>query len=883
MKNSRCYYSSTILDFCSADPNSVLGTIHSNNSFSETRLQQSNTWLDEINILQGQLYSLNEGRIIFEYIIPRMGKRVDVVLLFKNIVFLLEFKCGDTEYQQSTVDQVLDYALDLKNFQKESHDKLIIPIVVSTEAASRDINLNIKDNVAEPIFCNKSNIVKAIQFVAHRYNEPSFDYIEWENSQYLPTPTIIEAARAMYLGHNVKDITRNDAGAQNLGVTTDAVNEIINKSKTLHRKSICFVTGVPGAGKTLVGLNLAIQHSDKNKGEHAVFLSGNLPLVKVLQEALARDKVIQSKELGIKLSKSEALRETNSFIQIIHKYRDSFVGNNECPPEKITIFDEAQRAWTQQQIAEFMKTKKRVVGFRYSEPEFLIETMDRHKDWAVIVCLIGGGQEINSGEAGLPEWFNSLQRSFPHWDIYVTPQLNDAEYCRDYSWSDLMGLLNVSENKNLHLSTSIRSFRTPNLASFVKAVLDHNTATAKRLYCQFKDKYPIFLTRNLDEAKRWVKEKSRGTTRYGLLASSGATRLKPEGIFVKNNIDIPNWFLNDKTDVRSSYYLEDVVSEFDIQGLELDYTIVAWDADFRITNSQWSYNNFVGNKWCNVNTEDNKMYLKNAYRVLLTRARQGMAIFIPEGNDLDWTRPRSFYDGTYNYLKEILENIPEQETTPQSTGSPQQPSPPIRFPKLTTGGNVIIYKLCPKCKNAYIAQDQTCCISCVQTHGHDESTRDKGNQVITSNCDKNFFFVFQGSNYQRELNGEYIFAPKNGPHHWERLLEIKVGDVIFHADHGEIKAISVATSTAHDYTREGVRGRKVNCDYIQLPRRIHTDNFIADILRNNEKYSPFNKLGKGNQGYLFSLNKTLANVFLNGIFKANKLSEQSIKNRLNLL
>jgi len=656
MRNLRAYYSASINHFLSQSTNEIVGIIHKNDISAETRILQSNTWETEVKILKNQLAGLTEGRIIFEYTIPRMGKRVDVVLLHKNIVFLLEFKCGDNEYRSTTYDQVYDYALDLRNFQRESHNKLLVPMIVSTLAPAVTILLKEEDRILEPLRCNAQNIRESIDQVVGVYTETSFDYEQWENSEYLPTPTIVEAAQALYRGHNVHDITRSDAGAENLTVTTDEINKIIEYSKANNRKSICFVTGVPGAGKTLVGLNIAIERSNAAKGEHAVFLSGNFPLVQVLQEALARDKVEQCKQNWEKLSKRDALRSTSAFIQIIHKYRDSFVGNDNTPPEKVAIFDEAQRAWTHDMIAKFMSQKKGVEEFPYSEPEFLISTMDRHKDWAVVICLVGGGQEINTGEAGLPEWFDSLKSAFHDWDVYVTPQLNDSEYRRDRNWNDMLLGLKVVENKNLHLSTSIRSFRTPDLAAFVKAILDVNTEEAKRLYQKIKDKYPILLTRDLNEAKTWVREKSKGTTRYGMLASSGALRLKPEGIFVKNDVSVENWFLNGKDDVRSSYYLEDVVSEFDIQGLELDYTIVAWDADLRFENGEWAYYNFVGNRWNKVSSSDNRLYLKNAYRVLLTRARQGMVIFVPHGDEHDSTRAPEHYDGIYDYLKAVTAN-----------------------------------------------------------------------------------------------------------------------------------------------------------------------------------------------------------------------------------
>ena len=653
MKNLRCYYSASIQEFLQQSTEEIIGIIHSNDISAETTIQQSTTWKTEVEILKNQLSGLEEGHIVFEYTIPRMGKRVDVVVLYRNIVFLLEFKCGDFEYKASTYDQVYDYALDLQNFQKESHDKLLVPMMISTKAAEVENEIVENEKIIEPLRCNSENIYENIKSVIGRYNMPEFDYIKWVNSEYLPTPTIVEAAQALYRGHNVHDITRSDAGAENLTVTTSEINRIIEHSKSNNRKSICFVTGVPGAGKTLVGLNLAIERSDAAQGEHAVFLSGNFPLVNVLQEALARDKVAQEKENGKRVSKTDALRKTSAFIQIIHKYRDSFVGNDNVPPERVAIFDEAQRAWKHAQIEQLMASKKGVAEFPYSEPEFLISTMDRHNDWAVIVCLVGGGQEINTGEAGLPEWFDSLRKSFPDWDVYITPQLNDEEYRRDYKWNDMICGLNIIERPELHLSTSVRSFRTPDLAAFVKALLDVDIENARDLFNGFKEKYPIYITRSLDTAKQWVKSKCQGTTRYGLLASSGALRLKPEGIFVKNDISVANWFLNGKDDVRSSYALEDVVTEFDVQGLELDYNIVAWDADFRFVNGEWNYHSFVGNKWNNMSSEEKKLYLKNTYRVLLTRARQGFVIFIPNGSYDDATRNPEYYNGTYEYLKRL--------------------------------------------------------------------------------------------------------------------------------------------------------------------------------------------------------------------------------------
>lgn len=650
MRSLRCYYSDDVRNFLARTDGEILGILCSNVG-GRLEVQQKNAWSSQIEILKRQLAGFPEGRIIFEYVIPRMGRRVDTVFLHGNIVFLLEFKCGACEYAARDLDQVCGYALDLKNFQKESENRLLAPILVATRAESERVEISGDCKVLNTVKCNAQNIGRTVEEITGNFGgEPNFDYIAWENSPYFPTPTIVEAARAMYEGHNVRDITRNDAGAANLSRTLGRIEEIIKFSEENKRKSICFVTGVPGAGKTLVGLNLAVNHSNALDGSRAVFLSGNLPLVRVLQEALARDSVSNEARLGTKIKKSDALRNTASFIQIVHKYRDEYVNNEKIPPERVVIFDEAQRAWTLPMMERFMKTKKGVPDFPHSEPEFLIGTMDRCPDWAVVVCLVGGGQEINTGEAGLAEWFDSLERSFPGWDAYAPKDLSDGEYHAPGKYK-----LRFQNEESLHLSTSIRSFRTPDLAAMVKAVLDADTATAKALYGKIRDKYPVFLTRNLKDAKDWVRAKCRGdTTRCGLLASSGALRLKPEGIFVKNEIDAANWFLNGKDDVRSGNRLEDAATEFDIQGLEVDYSIVAWDADFRFDGENWTHHAFKGTRWQKIGKDDDKRYLKNAYRVLLTRARQGMALFVPEGDDSDSTRIRAYYDGTFEYLKTVL-------------------------------------------------------------------------------------------------------------------------------------------------------------------------------------------------------------------------------------
>ena len=658
----RAFYSAEIMQFLQTDTDCILSEMVKSNSFDLTDLQRD-AWLDEIAILKRELISLPEGRLMLEFTIPRMGKRVDAVVIYGGIVFLLEFKVGDSHYRASTDNQVLDYALDLKNFHKGSKSLIIVPVSIPTAALPnceiREIH-QYSDGVCYPIRATQNQIARVIHFICNKWPCPPVNGLQWEKSEYMPTPTIIEVAQALYSNHNVKEITRSDAGTHNLTETTNTIKRIIQFSKAHHRKSIVFVTGVPGAGKTLVGLNLASELHNNAMEEHAVFLSGNLPLVTVLQEALARDKVRREKEQGRRLSKDTALREVKSFIQIIHHYRDEYVGNNQIPTERVAIFDESQRAWTQREISSFMARKKGVRNFPWSEPEFLIGTMDRRTDWATIVCLVGGGQEINKGEAGLPEWFDSLKKSYRHWDVYSAQNLDDSEYLHGRSWQEITDTLRLTIDNNLHLATSIRSFRSEKVSLLVKEILDNDLDAAKVTYQELEEKYPIFITRNLDKAKNWVKNSARGSERYGLFASSTAARLKPRGIYYakdRSSLSPENWFLNGKDDIRSSYFLEAVASEFETQGLELDYAIVAWDADLRIEGGKWTHNQMSNRlsppNWSKIRSEDNMKFLTNAYRVLLTRARQGFIIYIPEGVPDDATRLPEFYDETYNYLKEI--------------------------------------------------------------------------------------------------------------------------------------------------------------------------------------------------------------------------------------
>ncbi|MBF00741.1 DUF2075 domain-containing protein [Flavobacterium coralii] len=654
----RFYYSNTITEFLNSSDNEIIGIIVKNDEYDSDKTQKD-AWLYQIDNLKQSLKGLN-GQILFEYSIPRMGRRVDVILVINQILFLIEYKVGEKNFTISAIDQVWDYALDLKNFHSKSHTLVIAPILLATNAKNNyqnTIAASDKDNVLFPLKSNASNIRFLIDDVLSFIDSETISYSDWSEGRYSPTPTIIEAAIALYSEHSVAEISRSDAEATNLTLTSNTISEIIANSKTNSQKSICFVTGVPGAGKTLVGLNIATKNLDREKHETSVFLSGNGPLVAILREALTRDAVKRKKAQGKKVKKGEEFSRVKLFIQNVHHFRDEYLRDAKAPFDHIAIFDEAQRAWNLQQTMNFMQRKRSVPDFSQSEPEFLISCMDRHEDWAVIVCLVGGGQQINTGEAGIKEWIESLNRSFPEWKIFVSSKLTDTEYAAGEALKLLENKPNVSIKDELHLAVSMRSFRAEHLSALVKNVLDINIPEARLHLNLIQEKYPIVITRNLHRAKSWLKEKARGSERYGIIVSSNAQRLKPHAIDVKSPLDPIHWFLDEKDDVRSSYYLEDVATEFHVQGLELDWACITWDADFRFSENGWLPYSFVGTKWHNVKKGERKLYLKNAYRVLLTRARQGMVIVVPEGDKDDPTRKNEYYDSTYNYLKEIGFNI----------------------------------------------------------------------------------------------------------------------------------------------------------------------------------------------------------------------------------
>ncbi len=703
---SRCLYNSSFTDFLNTDDNTIFGVL-CDRYHGEALTTTREAWKSEISIMKDILvrFANKDGQIIFEYDIPRLGKRVDVVLLFEGIVFCVEFKVGESRILESDIDQVLDYALDLKNFHKFSEDRIIAPILVATNYRNSSTNIQMSvydDRVVNPLVSGKAGVSHLISEVLRCFPNETSVNPNWIISPYAPTPTIIEAAKTLYENHSVENITRHEADKVSTDKTIEYILDVIQRSKLNQEKSICFVTGVPGAGKTLVGLDVAIKQTYQGqnepvKNEGAVYLSGNGPLVAVLTEALAQDNHKKCKAKGEKKKMTDSRREVAKSIQMIHRYRDNMLAKIKNPVENgvleidptkavkmesagfgevehVAIFDEAQRSWTHKRLADYLKrggtygNKLKVPNFPLSEAAFLIWSLDQREDWATIICLVGGGQEINTGEAGISEWIKALNEQFPHWNVYISPKLTEPEYAEGKVNELLKNNCNVTYSESLHLGVSLRSYRAEKLSAFVHALLSFDE-NASALYNEIKDKYPIVLTRDMAKARKWLHDKVRGTERTGVLVTKESARFKPLAIHILPSGDenAVHWFLDDKSDVRSSNYLEDAATEIQVQGLELDYTCLLWDADMRYENGEWRFYRFNGQtKWVEQTggTESKQelmKYMLNAYRVLLTRARAGMVICVPEGNPNknvsgfweDSTRLPEYYDGTYQYLKSL--------------------------------------------------------------------------------------------------------------------------------------------------------------------------------------------------------------------------------------
>ena len=651
--SNRFAYKAKVNQFLVSQEDEILGQLTNQHRFRQLEQQQINAWLRQIRELKQTLTGFQDATLLLEFEIPRIGKRVDGILLLNGSILVLEYKVGAKTYDATSIDQAYDYALDLKNFHKASHHLTIVPVLIATDAPSKSPTLKIGvDGIASPLLANSDNLLTVLNLLSTDLPKVELDTDAWINSTYHPTPTIVEAAQALYKGHKVEEISRSDAGAINLTKTCSHVSRVIDDAKANNKKVICLITGTAGAGKSLAGLNIATERMRYLENEHAVFLSGNGPLVAVLREALVQDQLAENDLLpkDERIKRKPAEQKASAFIQNIHHFRDDNLASNEAPIEKVVIFDEAQRAWNREQASSFMKRKRGQDNFSMSEPDFLLSVMNRHKDWCVVVCLIGGGQEINTGEAGITEWITALKENYQDWEIHFSDEIFKSDYALSREWLEDQGPLKLHIEPDLNLSVSLRSFRAEKLSAFISAVISGDAIRAREIK-EHVTNYPIYLTRDLEKAKDQLRQWARGSERIGLVASSNAIRLKPSGIFVKGEIDPTLWFLKGKSDIRSSHYLEDVATEFDVQGLEIDWVGVCWDANFRVEDGKWITYNFSGSKWQSVHDLEKQKYIANSYRVLLTRGRQGIIIFVPDGNDADPTRKKTFYDQTYDFLK----------------------------------------------------------------------------------------------------------------------------------------------------------------------------------------------------------------------------------------
>lgn len=650
----RAWFDADGQNMAKLDANRILGDLAEATQFP-AELPQIAAWRFAITHLQQLAAALPGAHIFMEFAIPRMGRRADAVLVIGPLIFVLEYKVGERGFPRHAIEQVHGYALDLKNFHLTSHDKAIVPILIASEAPPQQLGLGFwaADKVHEPLCLSPGDLLPTIQRLLAGGDGAAIDALAWANGAYRPTPSIIEAAEALYAGHNVKEISRSGAEQQNLTVTANAIAAVVSRMRSQGGKAICFVTGVPGAGKTLAGLNLACQRHPDHPDEHAVFLSGNGPLVQVLQEALRRDGKRQHGVPDRPESRMLQAREPDAFIQNVHHFRDEYLPPERVPAEHVVIFDEAQRAWDRAMTSDFMRRKKGQPGFDQSEPAFLLSVMDRRPDWCVVVCLIGEGQEINRGEAGVAEWLRAVQSDLRHWQIFLPPHLLADDGPLDGAMRWQLGQRGAVLDAGLHLAVSVRSFRAERMSAFVAALLGED-ATAALAVRPDPAQFPICHTRDLAAARHWLRSRRRAGERAGLLASSNALRLKPEGLHVKAPVDVCHWFLNGGADVRASNALEDAVTEFDVQGLELDWTGVAWDLNLRRTGDGWQARQFRGTAWQQISASDAGIgradYVRNAYRVLLTRARQGMVIFVPRGDAADATRPPAEYDAVADWL-----------------------------------------------------------------------------------------------------------------------------------------------------------------------------------------------------------------------------------------
>lgn len=641
-------------------------------------------WSADLLRLRVQLQSLLDAApiaytwtVLLEFPIPRKGKRIDVVILTAATIILLEQKSG-----RPTKDDCLqaeEYALLLHYFHRPSNLRKIVTFVVSpdaiTEAPDRQHELAFADSAAfwiSPIVRVRWDdlVTSLVAFASEEVPATPIDAAEWDAGEYFPVPGIIEAARSLQSGLAIREIAHSRAARHDIDGLTAYIKDCVQQARIESAFVICFVTGVPGSGKSLVGLNLAF--SSRADGETMNFMSGNGPLVKVFQSLFTG---FEQRVNGFRAI--EARTRAHTFIEDVHLFAKTYTQTTPAgvPSNHVVIFDEAQRAWNREQ--SFRKFKR-----EYSEPEMFLRIMERHTDWAVIIALVGGGQEINDGEAGLGEWGRALRKSARPWRVHASP---DAVRGGDsVAGSRLLEDSNVSsfhldEDERLHLTVSVRSLKAENYSRWVNCVVEGDYKTAASL--KIAREFPVYMTRSLRELRQYLRNQTLGLSRCGLVGSSKASRLRAEGLEPDSSFhadyDWDKWYLAPSTDVRSSSQLEVYATEFEIQGLELDWIGLCWGGDFIWSASQhrWltrKFHNATSSGWSMIRGVTTQNFRRNSYRVLLTRARQGIIIYMPTGDLDDLTRKPSEFDETAAYLIACgVEHIPRVAREPTNEIMPQ--------------------------------------------------------------------------------------------------------------------------------------------------------------------------------------------------------------------
>ena len=661
------HYKSQLSEFISTPPDTIIGFLSKRllQEFGGDQKMQLRAWQEQTEILQTVCQKItsdnnlaNEWGILLEYPLRRLERRLDIVLLAGEVVCVIEFKTRARNYSLIDIQQAENYALDLRDFHEASHHLSIVPVLCATHAPVIGVELECGKGVTTVQKTNATSLERVFtQLLNFQLKEDSIqiNLEDWNNSPYHPVPTIIEAAELLYAGHNVHEIAHAATDSGNLAKTTDQIIKIIEHSQLHNKRSICFITGIPGSGKTLIGLNTIHDPRFRVEGRSSgAYLSGNTPLVNVLREALAKDETRRTnKSIG------QTRQTVRTEIQLLMNYLKEYITEhpNRPPHENVIVFDEAQRAWDEDYGREKFNREA-------SEAALFLEIMGRKEKWSVIIALVGGGQEINKGEKGLSEWgkalinFGDTCLNKP-WEVYGAPQIfyGSQETAGQKLFPSDIYKGQIHKDQLLHLSVSVRSYKCEAVARWVNFVIDGDPSQADQI-ANTVENFSVYVTRSLNKARKWLRQQERGNRRVGLVASSGARRLRADGLGVSlsaQELDaVKHWYLQPSGDIRSSCALEITANEYTCQGLELDYVGVCWGGDMLWTEEAgaWQFRKLSGNLWQNVNKPELQNYVRNTYSVLLTRARLGMIIWIPEGVEEDSTRNPEGLDQTTKLLLE---------------------------------------------------------------------------------------------------------------------------------------------------------------------------------------------------------------------------------------